>query len=297
MAKALIIDGNALMHRSFHALPPLTNKFGPIGAVYGFFSILLRALQQIKPDYLFVAFDHPGPNFRHQLYIGYQLKRPEMDANLTPQLKLCQEMLAKADIPILIKEDVEADDVIGSLARRLRRRLQVYILTGDRDLMQLVRPRVRLLTWQRRLTQLRVVDRAGVEEELGIKPRQVVDYKALVGDSSDEYPGVAGVGPKTAGQLLQKYGRLEAIYQHLAELPPRWREKLEKGKNAAYLSQKLATIVTNLPVSARLQPARWNRPKLTALAKVLQEYRFPSLARRAGRTLGKPAANPQTKLF
>jgi len=286
------------MHRSFHALPPLTNKFGPIGAVYGFFSILLRALEQIKPRYLFIAFDHPGPNFRHQLYVGYQLKRPVMDANLVPQLKLCQEMLAKIGLPLLIKEGFEADDAIGSLAERLQQKQTLFILTGDRDLMQLVRSSVNLLTWQRRLSQLRVIDIAAVKEELGISPQQVVDYKALVGDSSDEYPGVAGIGPKTASQLLQKYRRLDNIYRHLEDLPPRWRQKLEEGRAAAKLSKRLATIVTNIPLHIRLQTARWGPKKQALMADVLLKYRLPSLARRAQQQFKTTApTKPQLSLL
>ena len=285
MAKVLIIDGNALLHRAFHALPPLTNKFGPVGAVYGFFSILLRASDQIKPDSLVVCFDHPGPNFRHQLFVGYQARRPVMPSELRKQSQLTQEMLKKAAIPQLIKPKVEADDVIGSLAHKLAKKHQVYILTGDRDLMQLVSRRIKLVTWRRSLSQLQVIDAEAVRKELGVAPKQVIDYKALVGDSSDEYPGVGGIGPKTAQRLLQKYRSLKNVYRHLKKIPPRWQEKLRQGERDAQLSRELATILTNLKIKLDPGRARWNQTRLRQLGKILAAYRLPSLARRIDKQL------------
>ncbi len=295
MAKALIIDGNAVLHRAFHALPPLTNKFGAVGAVYGFFSIFLRASEQMKPAYLWVAFDHPGPNFRHQLFVGYQARRPEMPLELQKQSQLTQEILQKATIPQLIQAGVEADDVIGSLATRLAKKHLVYILTGDRDLMQLVSRRIRLVTWRRHLTQLEIIDPKAVRRELGIKPQQVIDYKALVGDSSDEYPGVNGIGPKTAGQLLARYRSLKNIYRHLDQIAPRWQEKLRQGQKEAELSQQLATILTDLKIKVKLSSARWDQKKLRRLGQVLAAYRLPSLARRIDKKLAP--VNVQASLF
>ncbi len=295
MAKILIIDGNAVLHRAFHALPPLTNKFGPVGAVYGFFSILMRASDQVKPDYLWVAFDHPGPNFRHQLFVGYQARRPEMPAELQKQSRLTQKILQKADIPQVIRAGVEADDVIGSLATRLAKRHRVYILTGDHDLMQLVSRHIKLVTWRRRIAQLEVIDKAAVKRELGISPRQVVDYKALVGDSSDEYPGVNGIGPKTARQLLQRYHSLKNIYRHLSQIAPRWQEKLRQGEKEAELSYQLATILTNLKIKLKLRQARWDQETLRQLGQVLALYRLPSLARRIDKKLAP--LNVQKTLF
>ncbi len=294
MAKSLIIDGNALLHRAFHALPALRNRHGNVGAVYGFFSLLIHALKEIQPNYLLICFDHPGRNFRHQLFIGYQLQRPQLDPSLARQAKLSQELLVKMQLPIFIRPGVEADDVIGSLSQKLSRQQQVFILSGDRDLMQLVNQRVSLLSWQAG-TKLRQITPATVKEILGVRPDQVVDYKALVGDSSDEYPGVAGIGPKTAAALLRQYPHLEAIYQHLEQIPPRWREKLERGRAAAKLSQKLATILTDLPLEINLKQAHYSQKRRQLMAQVLAAAHFPSLARRLDQR--PPPSQRQAKLF
>ena len=180
-----------------------------------------------------------------------------MDENCR-QISLAKEALAAMGIKKLEKEGFEADDLLGTLAEKFKKRVEVFIVTGDRDLMQLVDKQVFLYFPQRGLSAPLLVKEKEVEKILGIKPEQVVDYKALAGDSSDNYPGVAGVGPKTAQKLLQEYGSLEQIYQNLAKIePPSLREKLEKGREAAFLSQELAMVRKDVPLRVKLDDFRF----------------------------------------
>jgi DNA polymerase-1 len=259
MKKLVLLDAHALLHRAYHALPPLSSPQGyPVNAVYGFLKMLFKLREDLAPDYLAVAFDTPKPTFRHQKFVGYQAKRPKMDEELAGQISLAKEALAAMGIKKLEKEGFEADDLLGTLAEKFKKRVEVFIVTGDRDLMQLVDKQVFLYFPQRGLSAPLLVKEKEVEKILGIKPEQVVDYKALAGDSSDNYPGVAGVGPKTAQKLLQKYGSLEQIYQNLAKIkPPSLREKLEKGREAAFLSQELAMVRKDVPLRVKLDDFRF----------------------------------------
>ncbi len=254
MEKLVLLDAHALLHRAYHALPPLSSPQGQlVNAVYGFLKMLFKLREDLEPDYLAVAFDTPKPTFRHQKFVGYQAKRPKMDEELAGQIDLAKKALTIMGIKRLEKEGFEADDLLGTLAEKFKKNNEVFIVTGDRDLMQLVDKQVFLYFPQRGLSAPLLVKEEEVEEILGVKPAQVVDYKALAGDSSDNYPGVAGVGPKTAQKLLQEYGSLEKIYQNLAKIEPlSLREKLEKGREAAFLSQELATVKRDIPLEINL---------------------------------------------
>ncbi|MBP8591302.1 hypothetical protein KBI33_02405 [Candidatus Shapirobacteria bacterium] len=258
MEKLVLLDGHALLHRAYHALPPLSSPQGQlVNAVYGFLKMLFKLREDLEPDYLAVAFDTPKPTFRHQKFIGYQAKRPKMDEELAGQIELAKEALTAMGIRRLEKEGFEADDLLGTLAEKFKKESEVFIVTGDRDLMQLVDERVFLYFPQRGLSATLVVKEKEVEKILGVKPTQVVDFKALAGDSSDNYPGVAGIGPKTAQKLLQEYGSLETIYQNLARInPSSLREKLEKGREAAFLSQELAMVKRDVPLKVGLDDFR-----------------------------------------
>lgn len=264
--RLVLIDGNAILHRAYHALPPLTTRSGElVNAVYGFSSMLLRIIDELKPKYLIVAFDTPKPTFRKQEFIGYQAKRPAMDLELSGQIEKVQELVKAFNIPMYAVDGFEADDVIGTLARKAvgekgkkgkkgNMRLEVVIVTGDRDLMQLVKKKVKLFMPQRGLSEGQIIGEKEVEEKMGVPPKQIVDYKGLVGDQSDNYPGVPGIGPKTAVELLKKFGSLEGVYREIRErgesreIRETILKKLREGRESAFLSKKLARIVTDVPI-------------------------------------------------
>ena len=288
MKKLILIDGNAILHRAFHALPPLTNKEGILtNAVYGFFSMILKINADLKPDFLVVCFDRPKPTFRQELYVGYQAKRPSMDEDLVPQIELVHKGLEEAGVPIFEVDGYEADDLIGTLSVQAvednKENIQVIILSGDRDLLQLVNHKVKVLAPIIGMTKMILFDSKVVEEKYGLKPEQIIDYKALRGDSSDNYPGVLGVGQKTASSLLQKYKSLEAIYEHLDEIPEKLSQKLAEGVEAAGLAKKLATIVLDAPVKLDLKKAAIEELNKENLKKFFSDYGFRSLLERLGK--------------
>lgn len=299
--RLVLIDGHAILHRAYHALPPLTTRSGElVNAVYGFATMLFRILNELQPKYLAVAFDTPKPNFRHMEYVGYQAQRPKTDSELAGQIGKVQELVRAFDIPIFSIEGYEADDVIGTLAsqatkvksKKLKvKSLETIIVTGDRDLMQLVNDRVKLFMPTKGLSEGQIVGEKEVEERMGVPPEQIVDYKSLVGDQSDNYPGVSGIGPKTAAELLKRFGTLEEIYKRLAEVDNKTTvRKLAEGAESAMLSKKLATIVTDVPISLDLGEClvqNYNKEKVIGFFK---ELGFRSLiSRMTGGTEKKEA--------
>lgn len=305
MKKLILIDGNAILHRAYHALPPLTNKQGVVvNAVYGFFSMFLKILEDQKPDFIIVCFDRKAPTFRKELFVGYQAKRPTMASDLIPQIKFVHDILEKAKVEIFEVDGYEADDLIGTIsvqavstshvvrrnksATRDQRnanseQLEVYIVSGDRDLLQLVNHHVKMIAPITGLTNMLIYDGAKVEEKFGVKPSQIVDYKALVGDSSDNYPGVAGVGPKTAATLINSYGNLEAIYKNLEEIKkknPNLALKLAEGAEAAGLAQKLAGIVLDAPIKLDIEKASIKNFDKEGMRKEFERFGFKSLLNR-----------------
>lgn len=279
MGKLILIDGNAILHRAFHALPPLITKRGePINAVYGLISMLLRVIQDLKPTHLAVCFDEKEPTFRHKEFAPYQAQRPVMAEELSGQFEKAKRVIEAFGIPIYSKAGFEADDVIGTLVGDARQ--DVVIVTGDRDILQLVGGRVKVYLPIVGLSSAKLMGEEEVKEKLGIVPKQVADYKALVGDPSDNYPGVAGIGPKTAISLLEKYINLDGIYAHLEEISPLVREKLTKGKDDAKLSLRLATIVKDVPVKFDIEACgRWDIDSQTVL-NLFSKFGFKTLTER-----------------
>mgnify|MGYP001613078597 CR=1 FL=1 len=279
MGKLILIDGNAILHRAFHALPPLTTKRGePINAVYGLISMLLRVIQDLKPTHIAVVFDEKEPTFRHKEFAQYQAQRPAMADELSGQFEKAKKVLEAFGIPIYSKVGFEADDVIGTLAGDARQ--DVVIVTGDKDILQLVGGRVKVYLPIVGLSSAKLMGEEEVKEKLGIAPKQVADYKALVGDPSDNYPGVAGIGPKTAISLLEKYKNLDGIYAHLEEISPLVREKLTKGKDDAKLSLRLATIVKDVPVKFDIEACgRWDIDS-QAVLNLFSKFGFKTLTER-----------------
>lgn len=298
--KLVLIDGHALAYRAYHALPQdlRTARGEPTNAIYGFTSMLLNVLRDEQPEYIAVTFD-VGRTFRHDAYAGYKAHRVSMPDDLSYQIGRIYEVLQAFNIPIYAVPGYEADDVLGALARQAEEAgLDVLIVTGDTDALQLVGPHTRVLTSRWRFSDTVTYDLAGVEERYGLKPEQLVDLKALIGDKSDNIPGVSGIGEKTATQLLQKYGSLENIYAHLDEITPaRYRSALEQGRDSAFLSQRLATIRRDAPVQLDLDNCRikaYDPERVTAL---LRELEFRSLAERLPGLWSPAAAGTQLSLF
>jgi DNA polymerase-1 len=291
MKKLVLIDGNAIIHRAFHALPPLNNKDGqPTNAVYGFFMMVLKIVEDLQPEYLVVCFDKKAPTFRKQLYSGYQATRPKMSDDLSPQFEVIHKALDRAKIVHFEVDGYEADDLIGTISREAKAKdLQTIIVSGDRDLLQLVNSQVLMLAPIVGMTKMTLFDEIKVREKYGLEPWQIVDYKALVGDASDNYPGVGGIGPKTASNLLSRYRTLEGVYENLIEISPQIQEKLANDAEQAALAKKLATIILDAPVKFTEAEAETSKIDNAALRKVFEELNFKSL-------LGKVSKEPIVRI-
>jgi DNA polymerase I len=281
-----LLDGHALAYRAYFALirstsTTFTTRTGePTAGIFGFTSILLRILEQEQPEYLVVAFD-TGKTFRDEIFPEYKGTREKMPDDLHTQITRVRQMVDAFNIPRLELEGYEADDVIGSIARQVSEQgYGVKIITGDRDLLQLVDERVLVNLPGRTLAEAKDYRSADVEAYLGVKPEQVVDYKGLVGDKSDNIPGVAGIGEKTACTLLATYGDLETIYEHLDELTPSVRKKLEAGRESAFMSRKLAAIVTDLKIPFEIESARMDQFDPDQVEALFRELEFRSLLNR-----------------
>jgi len=279
-----LLDGHALAYRTYYALTRgsgserwTTSSGEPTAGVYGFASVLLRILEQERPEYLVVVFD-TGRTFRDDLFSDYKGTRAKMPDDLSIQINRVRQLVDAFNIPRLEVEGYEADDVLGSLAKKMvSEGLGVKIITGDRDLLQLVDERIMVSLPGKSLSDSKDYLARDVQEQLGVRPDQVVDYKALVGDTSDNIPGVAGIGNKTAASLLEKYGTLDNIYAHLDEQPAGVRNKLEAGRELAYLSQKLAQIVTDLDIPFNLESARADQFDPRQVEALFRELEFRSL--------------------
>lgn len=247
--KSILIDGNSLIYRTFYGIREMSNSKGiPTNAIYGFVNILVRIQEVYRPDYLGVAFDLKGPTFRHKVYEEYKGGRNKMPEELAEQFPILKELLKKMKIAIIEVEGFEADDIIGTLAQiGSEKGIETEIITGDRDAFQLVGPKTKVLYTKKGISQLEEVDEAWIKETYGLTPKDLIDLKALMGDKSDNIPGVLGIGEKTAIKLLQKYESLENLYEHLDEEKGKQKEKLENGKENAFLSQMLGKIVTDIP--------------------------------------------------
>lgn len=273
-----IIDGHALLHRGFHAIPFLSTKDGrPTNGVYGFTMMLLNAIRELKPDYVAVAWDMPGKTFRHDMYDGYKATRKETDENLVPQFQITKDLLEVFEIPVIGVEGFEADDVIGTLAHQYKDSHDVIIVTGDMDELQLVDVNVRVYTLKRGFSDTVIYDIAAVRERYGVTPDEFVVMKALKGDPSDNIPGVKGIGEKTAVDLVQKYESLDGIYAHLDELKPAVRTKLEAEREMAYHSLELSRIVRDVPFAFEIESARLHRFSREKVVKLFTELEFRSL--------------------
>lgn len=251
--KLLVLDGNSILNRAFYGIKLLTTKDGRYtNAIYGFMNILMKLEDEVTPDAVAVTFDLKSPTFRHKLYDGYKANRKGMPAELAEQMPVLKELLTALGYKIVTKEGFEADDIIGTLSAHIDTDDRCYIATGDRDSLQLVRENVQVLFASTKMgrAETNVYDIARIQAEYGVTPRQMIDIKALMGDSSDNIPGVAGIGKKTAEDLVQRFGAIDRIYADIEtlDIKPGVRQKLLDGRDMAYLSYKLGTIDLDAPV-------------------------------------------------
>ncbi|SNV62972.1 DNA polymerase I [Veillonella rodentium] len=252
MKQLMIIDGSSLLFRAFFALPPLSSALGtPTNAVYGFLTMLIKLYEEIKPDYVAVAFDKGRQTFRTELYSDYKGNRPDAPEDLRPQFSLIQDVLKALGICVIEEEGFEGDDILGSLSKKFGSDdLAVKIITGDRDNLQLITKYSHVLLTKKGISEMLEVTPDNMEELYGYGPDKVIDMKALMGDSSDNIPGVPGVGEKTALKLITEYGTLESVYDHIEDISgKKLKERLVENKDLAFLSRHLATIKTDMDLS------------------------------------------------
>jgi DNA polymerase-1 len=280
--RLILLDGNALIHRAYHALPPLTTPKGEtVGAVYGFAMTLLSVLEKFKPDYIAASFDLAGPTFRDEMYADYKATRTKAPDELYAQIPQVKDLVRAFNIPIYELAGFEADDCVGTIARQAEAEgIEAIIVTGDNDALQLVSPLVKVFSIRKGIKDLVLYDRAAVIEKYGFPPEAIPDYKGLAGDASDNIPGVAGIGAKTATDLLKAHGTLETIYENLPEVKESVRKKLEVDKERAFFSKDLGTIRTDVPVlfeSEKCVASDYEREKV---ALMFREFGFYSLLKR-----------------
>jgi DNA polymerase-1 len=298
-----VIDGNSLLHRAFHALPvTMTAPDGrPTNAAYGFVSMLLKLTESFKPEGLIVAFDKGRPAFRSEVLERYKVHRPPTPDDLRPQFGIVKELLAAMNVPVVECEGWEGDDLLGAFAERGEAGgMRVLLFTGDKDAYQLVTERVSVVSTKKGITDIVVYDPAAVEERLGVRPDQVPDYLGLKGDTSDNIPGVPGIGEKTAAKLIQQYGSLEGVLEHADEIPGKVGENLRANVDEALASRTVATIRRDVPVECDIENCMWGDIDGTAVVEVFTGYRMVSLVERvlalgrmhARRSEPAPAAPP-----
>ncbi len=304
LKRFVAIDGNSLVHRAFHAFPPelATSAGVQVNAVYGFTSMLLRVLSELHPKYLVCAFDRRGPTFRHTEFAGYKAKRKPTDESLIKQFPLVKDILTAFNVPILEKDGYEADDILGTMGEYVKRgkwkneNIELIIVTGDKDLLQVVEDGVKVWLPHGSFKDLVMYDENGVKKKFGFTPEFVPDYKALVGDPSDNIPGVKGIGDKSALMLIKKYGCLDNIYKHIDEIVPRLQNLLVEGEESAAMSHKLATIVTNIDFNVKLEDCLMRDFNREEVLKKFQEFEFHSLVSRIPDSISQ-AKGEQMGLF
>lgn len=302
MKRLVLIDSHAVIHRAFHALPPLTSPAGePVAAVYGFASVLLKMLRELKPDYVVAVFDHEGPTFRHVAFERYKATRIKAPDALYQQIPLVKELVSAFGIPVVEKQGYEADDLIGTIAAQVRKKhsgVETVIVTGDLDTLQLVDERTKVFTMRKGVADTVLYDAAAVRRRYGLAPRQLIDFKGLRGDPSDNIPGVKGIGEKTASELLGRYGTLEDIYRALKkdrlDAKPGVIAALKAHEADALFSKTLVTIDRNVPTPFVLESSRLRRSESVQESSraVLTRLGFESLLKRMG---GADNAPPPTQ--
>ncbi len=290
----MLLDGNGLIYRGYFALPPLTTSKGElVNAVFGFCSIVLRGIQDLHPEYVAVAFDLQGPTFRHEQYAEYKATRQRMPDDLRDQFPKVREVVKALRIPVYELAGYEADDVIGTITVDAERRgLDTTIVTGDLDMLQLVTDHTRLMTTRSGVENTILYDPARIAERFDLVPGQMIDYKALKGDPTDNIPGVPGVGEKTAAKLIREFETLEALYDRIDEVKPdKLRDKLIEHRESVFMGKDLSTIVRDLPVDFDLEAARLGDYDRETVIRLFREYEFRSLIERLPAMTGETAGD------
>ena len=279
MKKIIIIDGNSLANRAFYAMPYLTNrKKQPSGAVFGFANIVTKLIAEQRPDFFAVAFDHARKTFRNEIYAEYKGTRKETAPDLIFQFGIIKEMLNDMGIKTFEVSGIEADDIIGTISKLSG--IQNILVTGDRDLLQLISPSTQVWLTRKGVTEVEVFDEVALQEKYGLKPSGIIDLKALMGDTSDNIPGIAGVGEKTALSLLEKYESLDGVFENVENVAGKLKEKLQLGKENAYMSKTLATIKTDCDINFELEQCKYDFPFSQKVRDFFEEWDFRSLTSR-----------------
>ncbi|MFA5878485.1 MAG: 5'-3' exonuclease H3TH domain-containing protein [Candidatus Staskawiczbacteria bacterium] len=285
--KLLVIDSNALLHRAFHALPPLTTKNGEqTGAVYGFLLVLFKAIKDLNPGYIVACFDVGAPTFRHEQFAGYKAKRVKTPDELISQIPKIKEVLTAFEVPVFGKAGFEADDLIATIVQKVSKNkdIETYILTGDLDMLQLVNNKVKVYTLGRGVKETITYDEAAVASRFGITPEQVIDFKSLAGDPSDNIPGAPGIGKKTAAELLQKFKTLDNIYKQMdkgsADIKDRVKEILLNNKEQVLFSKSLVDAKKDVDIDFKLGDSKFGSYNKKKAEGVLLKFQFNTLVKK-----------------
>lgn len=281
--KFILIDGQGFLYRTFYALPQLATSYGQIvNAVYGFTMILMRLLEEEKPDYIMIAFDTPKPTFRHREFKEYKAHRKKMPVELINQIPVIKEIINNYNVSMCSKEGYEADDIIGTVAREAEKRnCNTLIITGDKDAFQLISPFTKIMTTVKGVTEVKIYDEESIKNKYGVDPDKIVDILALKGDPSDNIPGVPGIGEKTAIALIKKFGNLENLLKNVDKiLKKSLREQIEKYEDQILMSKKLATIVTDVPIRYDFDTFKIKPPNYKELWEIFKRLEFKNLIKK-----------------
>ena len=283
--RLIIIDSNALLHRAFHALPPLSTRSGQeTGAVYGFLLTLFKAINDLKADYIVACFDTKMPTFRHEMFKDYKAQRPATPSGIVSQIPVAKEVLEAFKIPVFAKEGVEADDLIATICNLVGKEIEIFIVSGDLDNTQLVSENIKVYTLGKGIKDTVIYDINKVRERFGVEPSQMVDFKALTGDPSDNIPGVEGIGKKTAAEIIQKYGDIKNLYEELATdtavLKPKVKDMLKQNKESALMSRELAQMKNNVDINFRIEDCRFGNFEENRVEEIFKKLEFNSLISR-----------------
>ena len=281
--KFILVDGQGLLYRAFYALPQLTTTYGQvINAVYGFTMILIRLLEEEKPNYMAITFDTPVPTFRHKKFKEYKAHRKKMPDELICQIPLVREIINNYNIATCSKEGYEADDVIGTLAKEAEKRnCNTIIVTGDKDAFQLVSLHTKIMITVKGVTEVKIYDEEGVKKKFGVGSEKIVDILALKGDVSDNIPGVPGIGEKTALTLIKEFGSIENILNNTDKISKKsLREQIKKYEDQINMSKMLATIVREVPIEYDFDSFKVKLPNYEELWKIFKKLEFKNLLKK-----------------
>ncbi len=278
--KLMVIDGSSLLHRAFYALPLLSTKEGIYtNGVYGFLTMFYRIKEEYKPEYICVAFDKKGPTFRHKEYKEYKGTRSKSPSELAQQFPIIRDILEAMNVDVLEMDEYEADDIAGTLAKLGEEKdLETILVTGDRDYLQLATDRVKVLITKKGISEMEIYDREKIEDEYEISPKQLVELKGLMGDKSDNIPGVPGIGEKTGLKLIKEYGDIETVYENIEKLRgKKLKENLIENQAIAYMSRKLSEIITNVTLDKNIEQLKTKEANYEELLKLYENYEFKRL--------------------